>query len=130
MKLTFILLKDIYAICKFNADLDIPSWIEDSGFYSITRTDDELSIVCKQASIKDNTSKISKDWRILKISGPLDFSLIGITADISGTLSRQNIPIFTISTYETDYILVKSRDLNKSTEALIANGHIIISDDN
>ena len=67
----------------------------------------------------------SKDWRILKISGPLDLSLIGIIAEISKILEEKNIPIFTISTYDTDYFLVKENDLSKAIKALREKGHQI-----
>jgi hypothetical protein len=71
----------------------------------------------------------SKDWRIIKIAGPLDLSLIGIIAEISTILKNTNIPIFTISTFDTDYILVKQKDLEVSIKALIERGHKVISEE-
>lgn len=67
----------------------------------------------------------SKDWRILKVIGQLDFSLVGVIADISVILKDNDISIFTVSTYDTDYILVKEKDLRSSIEALIENNYII-----
>jgi uncharacterized protein len=123
MKLNLIILSDTFSICKFRTDSDIPGWIKDSDFYSLTRTEDELSIVCKQSdSIKD-AIEIKKDWRIFKVSGPLDFSLTGIIAEISVILKDENISVFTISTYETDYFLVKNVHLNSAVNSLKANGH-------
>ena len=112
MKLKFIILKDKYAIHRFDSCSDIPTWIKDSDFYSVTKTKDELSIVCKQLDSITEAPEINKDWRVLKLQGPLDFSLVGIIAEIAGILKESNITIFTISTFETDYILVKNKDLD------------------
>lgn len=125
MKLNLIILKDTYAIYRFNNDNNIPEWIKDSDFYSVTRTQDELSIICKQFDRITEEPTVNKDWRILKIQGPLDFSLVGIIAGISGILEKNKISIFTISTYDTDYILIKIQDLDKTIDSLKANGHEI-----
>ena len=69
---------------------------------------------------------MNSDWRALKIAGPLDLTLVGIIAEISRILKDSNISIFSISTYETDYVMVKNRDLNKAVDSLKANGHEII----
>jgi hypothetical protein len=123
MQLNFEILKDKYAIYRFKSDVNIPSWISDSDFYSVTKTKDELSIVCKQHNPLANTSDINNDWKILKLKGPLNLSLVGIIAEVSGILKESEISIFTISTYETDYILVKNQDLSKAIDSLKANGH-------
>lgn len=128
MKQTLIVLKDTYAICRFKPNTDISRWIKNSEFYSVTQSEDELSVVCRQSTLVGDMLGHNKDWRVLKISGPLDFSLTGIISDISGILKNNNIPILTISSYDTDYILVKSKDLNKSIEALVSDGNVIISD--
>ncbi len=128
MQLTFIILKDKYAIYKFKPNSDIPDWIKTSDFYSITRTKNELSIVSKQNDVMTESQESNTDWKILKIKEPLDFSLIGIIAEISGILKEAQISIFTISTYDTDYILVKNQDLNKAIDSLKANGHEIINE--
>jgi hypothetical protein len=125
MQLNLIILKDTYAIYKFKGDSDITDLINDSDFYSVTKTQDELSVVSKQLDSVSDMLEVNKGWRIFKLSGPLDFSLIGIIAGISRIFKENKIPIFTISTYETDYILVKSRDLNRAIDSLKANGHEI-----
>jgi uncharacterized protein len=125
MKLNLIILKDTYAIYRFNSDSDIPEWTKNSDFYSVTRTPEEISIVSKQNDSVTNESTINKDWRILKIQGPLDFSLVGIMAEISGLLKKDKISIFTISTYDTDYILVKSHALEKAVKSLKSNKHLV-----
>lgn len=121
-------LKDIYAIYKFNSYSDIPSRIYGSKFYSVAKTEDEISVVCKQSDYINNAKQIDKGWKVLKILGSFDFSLIGIIAEISKILYEYKIPIFTISTYETDYILVKSDDLDKAMDSLRKYNHEVIEE--
>jgi len=126
MNLDFTLLNGTYSIYRLKKNSVIPDWIYESEFYSMTRTQDELSIVCKHVDITaDDKTKINSHWRILKINGPLDLSLIGIIANISNLLGKNKIPIFTISTYDTDYILVKNQNIDKALTALKNNGHKI-----
>lgn len=115
--LTMKLLKNRFGVCRLNNDELIPEWFQNSNFFSITKTSDELSIVCSEDSIPKGV-KCEKDWRILKVEGPLDFSLIGILSSISTILAKQEISIFAISTYDTDYILVKYKDIDNAIEAL------------
>jgi len=129
MILDFILLKGEYSIYRFKRDSPIPEWIYDSDFYSVTRTTDELSIICKPVDlIMGNDIKIDNHWRILKIDGVLDLSLIGIIATVSTILKDNKIPIFTISTFDTDYILLKDLDLNKTVAALRHAGHKLLTE--
>lgn len=124
-KLTLKLLKDKYSVCRLNKNDEIPKWIFQEEFFSITKTDEELSVVCLQDKIKENI-KCEKDWRILKIEGPLDFSLIGILSKISTLMANNDISIFAISTYDTDYILIKEESINKAIEVLENNNYNII----
>lgn len=127
MNLDFTILKDTYAIYRFGKDSSVPDWIDNSDFYSLTRTQDELSIVCKQVDITlEDKIMIDKHWRILKINGPLDLSLIGIIANISDLFKRNKISIFPISTYDTDYILIKNPNLDKAITVLKNKGHKIL----
>lgn len=124
MQLT--VLKDTYAICKLEQDSSIPSWVHAShGFASMTYTQDELSIVCQEKNVPDGI-KQERDWRILKIIGPLDFSLVGVISHITGILADAGVSLFTVSTYETDFILVKQEALEKAIRALEAAGLEII----
>lgn len=125
MNLTFILLSDKYSIYRFRREAILPDWIYSSEFYSITQTTDELSVIATQSEIILDNAVINNDWRILKIAGPLDFSLIGIIADVSGIFKKKRISIFAISTFDTDYIMIKEKDLNPGLEALRENGHKI-----
>lgn len=122
--LTMKLLKGKFGVCRLGENELIPEWAQRSGFYSVTKTPDELSIVCSEDSIPGNI-KCEKDWRILKVEGPLDFSLIGILSSISTVLAQKGISIFAVSTYDTDYILVKEKDISNAIDALSNAGHII-----
>ena len=123
--LTMRVLEKKIGVCRLDKRDSIPEWAKDSEFFSITKTLDELSIVCAESSIP-NDIKCEKDWRILKIDGVLDFSLIGILASISTILAQKGISIFAISTYDTDYILVKDKDINNAIEALVNESYEVI----
>ncbi len=124
--LTMRLYKEKYGVCRLNNDEPIPAWCLASGFFSITRTDDELSIVCEQADIPDSIT-CENNWRLLKVLGPLDFSLVGILSRISKVLADESISIFAISTYDTDYILLKDKDIDTGVTALTNAGYEIIN---
>ena len=124
VKPDLIILKDTYTIYKFKSSSKTPRWIENSEFYSVTKTKDELSIVCKQMEVKlPAGGVVDKNWRMIKIIGPLDLSLTGIIAEISSVLAMSGIPVFTISTYHTDYFMVKEENLDKAIVALKDNGY-------
>ena len=123
-KLKVRLLDGIYAICQINDGEKVPSWVEEKGFFSVTKTDDEISVVMLQDKISYDI-KAEKDWRILKVEGTLDFSLIGILAKISSVLAKNQISIFVISTFNTDYILVKEENIEKAMAVLSQEGYEI-----
>ncbi|MBU3174926.1 ACT domain-containing protein [Clostridium estertheticum] len=127
--LTMKLLSEKFGVCRVNKNELIPDWVKNSSFYSITKTADELSIVCSQDSIPSNI-KCEKDWRILKVEGPLDFSLIGIISSISTVLALKRISIFAVSTYDTDYILVKNKDIDNAVLALSNERYEVINQEN
>lgn len=116
-KLKLKLIQESYAVCRLDVKEELPSWCNWDSFISITKTDDELSIVCEEKDIP-NDILCEKGWRILKILGPLDFSLIGILSEISSLLAVNKISIFAISTYDTDYILVKNNLIKKAITVL------------
>jgi hypothetical protein len=121
--MNFEVLECDYAIYRFGISSLLPDWIYSSGFYSITKTKDEISVVATQNDLISSDIVCNKDWRIIKIEGPLDFSLVGIIAEISAIFKKKNISIFTISTYDTDYFLIKQKDLDFGIKALIENDH-------
>lgn len=123
-KLKIRLLQGIYAVCQISNREKVPSWVEEKGFFSVTKTEDEISVVMLQDKISKEI-KAEKDWRILKVEGILDFSLIGILAKISSVLAENQISIFVISTFNTDYILVKEENIEKAMAVLNLEGYEI-----
>jgi hypothetical protein len=120
-KLQLSLLKNKLAVAHLPSTAAIPDWAlqEPSEFLAITRTADELSIVCHQAVIPDDV-QAEKEWRALKVDGVLDFALTGILSSLLQPLAKANISIFAISTYNTDYLLVK--------EAVVERAIIVLSE--
>ena len=122
LNLTLSLLPDTLAICRLTPDALMPDWALTSGFLSVTRTLDELSIVCPQANVPPKI-QCDRDWRGLKVEGPLDLSLIGILASLTVPVARAGIGIFAVSTYDTDYVLVKENRLEEAVLVLSQAGH-------
>ena len=110
-------LSETFTIHKLSPDLSIPEEILKSNYYSVTKTDNELSVVCSEL-IEVKSLQSSKGWKCIKVKGPLDFNLTGIFAGISDILAQANISIFAISTFDTDYILVRSKDLSSARNKL------------
>jgi len=115
-------LKEEYAIHRFNSNETVPPAVFNSTFYSISKTDEELSIVC-DSTISIESNACDSGWSTIKILGPLDFSLTGILARISSVLAEARISIFAISTYDTDYILVKKDKVESAVSALKTAGY-------
>jgi hypothetical protein len=123
--LTLKLLEETFAIHSLANDTKIPEAVFDAPIFFIAKTYEEVSIVLPQA-INIASDEVEKDWQALEVVGPLDFSLTGILSRISTILANEKISIFAISTFDTDYILVKSKNVSLATTALIANNYQII----
>lgn len=105
-------------ICRFECGTPIPGWLQgSSSFFSITGTEDETSLVCQEELIPSDCIA-EKGFRALKVQGPLAFELIGILSSLLNPLADDGISVFAISTYDTDYILVKEKALDQSIAAL------------
>lgn len=109
-------------ICRLEADNPVPEWAQNGAFFSITRTPDELSIVCEEGLNPPGVA-CEPGWRALMLEGPFDFSQIGILKSVLDALAAAHISIFAISTFETDYILVRAADLEKAVATLRSAGH-------
>ncbi len=116
-------LPDNYSVVKIDPGVDIP---QTSGIVFYARTEDEISLVCLERDVPSPVAAREDNWRILKIDGILDFSLVGILASIAGILAEQGISIFAVSTFNTDYILVKSERLDDTVRALCDKGYEVI----
>lgn len=115
------LLPGAFAICRLPADTPAPAWAQGGAFVSVTRTEHELSIVCPEASIPPG-APCQAGWRCLRVAGPLDFGLVGVLARLVAPLAAAGVPVFAVSTYDTDYLLVRERDLPRALDALAASG--------
>ena len=115
--LTLSLMPDSYAVCRLAPDSKVPEWAYQGSFFSISKTSDELSIVVDQRFAPAGIKK-AENWKGFKIEGPLDFSITGILAALSKTLADNQIPLFSISTFDTDYILVESKYYEKAKQVL------------
>ena len=118
------LLAESFAICRLGAHDPVPAWaLLPGAFASICRSPDELSIVCPDLAVPP-TVAAERGYRALRVRGPLPFQITGVLAGIARPLADAEIPIFAISTYDTDYVLVRSRDLAQAVEVLREAGHV------
>lgn len=121
-KLAFRRLAGRYAIVRLPADSAVPNWTSRGEFASVTRTAEELSIVCPVENLpQDMTSQ--HRWTCLKLQGPFPFSMTGVLLSFIEPLSRNQIPIFAISTFDTDYVLVQEEHTQAALDSLQAAGH-------
>ena len=116
------LLPDTYAVCRLDKNAPVPDWATRDPLSSITRTAEELSVVCPDARVPAGVQKES-GWKVLMVEGPLEFSLTGVLSSLASPLAREGISTFALSTYDTDYLLVNKEQLEKATQALRAEGH-------
>ena len=122
--LTLDLVPGSYAICRWAHGEPLPPWVMHGEFFSVTRTPAELSAVCDVAALPPGV-KGEAPWSMLAVRGPLDFNITGVLAGLATPLATAGISIFAISTYDTDYVLVRSADLDRAIRALREAGHSI-----
>ena len=120
--MTLEVLPQTLTVCKTASMLEIDT---NGTFFFIGRTDEEISLVCRTADTPKKTTAREDGWRGLRIQGVLDFSLTGILASLSRILAEHEIGIFAVSTYNTDYILVKEENFERAQDALAAEGYEI-----
>ena len=115
------------AVCQLAADAPIPPWAEEGEFFCAMRSRDELSIVCEEQVCKEHRLpegvRVEPGWVALMLEGPFPLSMTGVLASFLQPLAEAKIPIFAISTFDTDYVLVKREDLERAQKALAAVGH-------
>ncbi|NIM95496.1 MAG: ACT domain-containing protein [Anaerolineales bacterium] len=114
------------AICRLDPGDPIPQWALECPFFSVTRTPEELSILCCEDSIPPEIQH-EGGWRGMKVQGPLPFTLTGVISSLSDPLAEAGIPIFVLSTFDTDYVLVKWIDLDRAVIVLREEGHEVES---
>ena len=122
--MNLIPLEGSFSICQLDPNSEVPAWAFESDFYSITRTPDELSIICNCLNIPKYL-KCDSDWRVLKIDGTFKFDEIGILNSITMPLAEAAISLLTVSTFDTDFILVKVSNFEQAIKVLENAGHKI-----
>lgn len=120
--LRLLVVEGSFAICKLPIGSAIPQWATKGNVFSITRTADELSIVCGEDQVPEGIN-CEKDWRCLRIAGAMPFSVVGVLASLTAPLAAAGISLFAISTFDTDYVLVKAADLKRAITVLRTAGH-------
>jgi hypothetical protein len=125
--LKIITLEKSYAICRLAPDAALPDWAVSATFCSVTRTKNELSIVCEEERVPVEV-KAERNRRVLRIEGPLAFELTGVLASVVAPLANAGISIFSVATYDTDYLLVSEENLVEATRVLEAAGHEVRRD--
>jgi hypothetical protein len=123
--MTLELLAGSYAVVRLDAGERLPDWAGEGPFVSITRTDAELSIVCPQEAVPP-AARAERGWRCLRVAGPLGFGMTGILAGLAGPLASSGVSIFVVSTYDTDYLMMQQRDLDRGIDALARAGHTVV----
>lgn len=124
MGMNLIVYDGLFAICRLAPGDDVSSWSSESPFLSVTRSRDELSIVCSQHVIP-HTIRSSGNWRLLRIEGVLDLQLTGVLSGLLSPLAVAGVTVFALSTFDTDYFMVPEQMLDCACEVLRAEGHSI-----
>ncbi len=118
------LIDGTFTICKIIDLQDVPL---NDDFCFVAKTDEEISLVCRTEHVPSSTIEREDGWKALRIQGQMEFSLVGVLAKITKTIAEENIGVFAISTFNTDYILTKELDFEKAVLALQQNGYVIDS---
>jgi uncharacterized protein len=123
--LRLVILPERLAVCRLDAKDPIPEWAVGESFLSISRTREGLCVICEDQFVPGGMHA-SRGWRGFKIEGPLDLDLVGILVSVAGPLAQSNIGILPIATYETDYVLVRDRQLIDAVKALRFAGFDVV----
>lgn len=135
MRMQLFLYQGEYSVVRLAADAAVPAWADTASqassgesFITISRTPDELSIVCRSELVNDtDVEKVESGWRTYRVAGQLDFDQVGIVAGLSRCLAEVGIPLFCVSTFDTDYFLVRERDRAGVEHAWRDAGHTVRS---
>ena len=121
-KVTLILQTGEYATCRLLPSEPVPAWADSAGFSNVTRTADELSIICAAALVPANIHA-ERDWRLLKFQGPFAFTATGVLSSVLAPLAAAQVSILALSTFDTDYLLVKAAQYDATLRTLETAGH-------
>jgi hypothetical protein len=124
MTLELVVLDGLYAVARLGPSEAVPGWADTGEFVSITRTKEELSIICEDRAVPENV-RCERGCRALRVAGVLDFALVGVLARLARPLAEAGVAICAVSTFDTDYLLVRDGDLDRAVAALRAAGFTI-----
>ena len=125
MKLHLSVLPGRFAVCRLAPGIALPIPTQFSPLWSLTQTREELSLVCAESEIPPACDAIERGWCALGVAGPLDFALVGVLAALTAPLAAANISLFALSTFNTDYLMVKEDVLAQAVRALHRAGHLV-----
>lgn len=120
--MTLTWLPALYAVSRLEPSSDVPSWAWEGGFASVTRTVDEISVVCEESVVPSDV-RAERGWSVLKLEGPMDLCAVGVLAKMTKTLAEAGLCLFAVSTFDTDYVLVKAEAAEMAGEALRRAGY-------
>ena len=124
-RLRFTVVPGSFAVARLAPDAEVPAGALVPPFHSVTRTPSELSVVCPEAAAPSNTLA-ETGWALLGLVGPFPFSMVGVLSSVLGPLAATDVSIFALSTFDTDYVLVKRERLAAAISALTAAGHELV----
>jgi hypothetical protein len=118
-------LSGAFVVCRLSPSAPIPSWaLESTGFVATTRTEDELSIICREQQVPEAAATRVR-WHSLKVHGPFPFETVGVLATLSQALANAKVSLLAISTHDTDYLFVRTEELARAVRALRHDGHTV-----
>jgi hypothetical protein len=124
LALTLLEMAGRFAVCKLPPTSAIPAWVTASDVFSVTRTGDELSVVCRQELVPARTHA-EVGWRCLRVAGAMPFTLVGVLASLTGPVASAGVGVFAVSTFDTDYLFVKEAEFPAAIAALRRAGHSV-----
>jgi hypothetical protein len=125
--MSLTLLPDAIAICHLDAKAPVPAWAVSADWWSVTRTGDELSVVCAESRVPGNIAS-SRGWRAIKFDGPLPLDQTGILASVTAPLAAARVSVFALATFSTDFVLIPAAQQRAAIDALERAGHSVRSD--
>ncbi len=126
-RLRFSVLPGSYSVLRLPPDADVPAGVLVPPFHSVTRTPAELSVVCPEGAVPEG-ARVETGWALLALAGPFPFELVGVLSSVLAPLAKAGVSIFALSTFDTDYVLVKKDRLADALDALTAAGHGLAPD--
>jgi hypothetical protein len=121
---TLVALEGSYAVCRLDAGSALPAWAGGGPFVSVSRTAEELSVVCREDAVPEDV-RCERGWRCLRVAGTLDLALVGVLASLLGPLADAGVSVFVVCTFDTDYLLVREENLQRAAVVLRRAGHIV-----